>query len=517
MSERKHEGLVSSKMFHSWHISEPSLIFGDGKTHIDPKTGLAVYGPFITSDQSTSAPLSIKVGIVGTGETVGWAKQFLRGLESGVNKPAKNPFQDPPFPGFQKAFNCKLVVQDATVITIPQREVDEISKHMVFEDRVCYAVGLFTDRIESLSDVTPRPDVVLCALPHEVVNYCMAKRTKSGQWIAKTKRTEAEFVKKLRRQRELGQTFLDDFEAEVDRILEQRIETSNFRRGLKSKSMKYNMPTQIVLPKTITPDYEQKAKHLQNDNTIAWNISVGLYYKGSGFPWTMTRLKRGTCYVGISFYKTQETGIMRTSMAQIFTYTGEGLILRGDKFKWEEKGRSPHLNEEQAKSLMDKVISLYESRMNETPSRVVVHKSSRYLDDEKRGFERALDNIKYHDLIAFGRRKIRFFRCGQYPPLRGTVIKISNRRFILYTRGYTSYLRTYPGGHVPLPLDIIEMHGDSDPDTILTEILALSKMNWNSAEFSLAQPITLLFSKRVGEVMAYVNDIDLRHEYRYYM
>ncbi len=52
---------------------------------------------------------------------------------------------------------------------------------------------------------------------------------------------------------------------------------------------------------------------------------------------------------------------------------------------------------------------------------------------------------------------------------------------------------------------------------MLAEILALSKMNWNSADFSLAQPITLFFSRRVGEVMAYVDDDDLRHEYKFYM
>ncbi len=208
---------------------------------------------------------------------------------------------------------------------------------------------------------------------------------------------------------------------------------------------------------------------------------------------------------------------MRASMAQIFTYTGEGLILRGDEFEWVEENKPPHLDERSAESLMGKAISLYLSHMSAMPSRVVVHKSSKYSEAEKRGFERALANITHHDLIAFSKRNIRFFRCGKYPPLRGTAIRLSDKSFILYTRGYTPYLRTYPGGHVPLPLDITEMHGDSDPDTILAEILALSKMNWNSSDFSLGQPITILFSRRVGEIMAYVDDRDLKHEYRYYM
>jgi len=53
---------------------------------------------------------------------------------------------------------------------------------------------------------------------------------------------------------------------------------------------------------------------------------------------------------------------------------------------------------------------------------------------------------------------------------------------------------------------------------VLAEVLALSKMNWNSAEFSLAVPITLLFSDRVGEVMSHVPlDKQPRQEYLYYM
>ena len=515
MSKHARAGrLDSERVFESWHIPEPSLLFGNGLRHTDPKVGLTLYGPLLTSDQKIPSPLSIKVGIVGTGETIGSAKQFLRRLQDGARVAPKDPFQDQPFPGFKNAFKCDLVMAKAMIKTIPRHNVDQISKRVGFEDKVNYAVELFTNRIKSLSEAMPLPEVVLCALPQEVIDYCVARRTKDGQWKAKTAKKEIKQTKELRRMRESGQTFFGDFGAEVDRLLAEKLETSNFWRGLKAQSMRYNMPTQIVWPETIAPANERNASR-QNYNSLAWNISVGLYYKGSGFPWTMTRTNPGTCYVGISFYKTHKDGIMGTSMAQIFTHTGEGLILRGDEFEW--KDRSPHLNEKQAESLMDKAMSLYRSHMDVAPSRVVVHKSSKYGDGEKRGFERALSDIAYRDLIAFGRRKIRFFRCGNYPPLRGTAIKMSDKSFILYTRGYTPYLRTYPGGHVPLPLDIIEMHGDSDPETILAEILALSKMNWNSAEFSLAQPITMLFSRRVGELMAYVDENDLQNEYRFYM
>ena len=68
--------LSSRKIFSGWNIQEPSLIFGDGKTHVDPKLGLTLYGPLKTSEGKPTPPLSINVGIIGTGKTVGLAKQF---------------------------------------------------------------------------------------------------------------------------------------------------------------------------------------------------------------------------------------------------------------------------------------------------------------------------------------------------------------------------------------------------------------------------------------------------------
>ena len=512
--------LSSRKIFSSWHIPEPSLIFGDGKTHIDPKLGLTLYGPLQTIEGRPSSPLSINVGVIGTGETVGLAKQFLNRLTSKIEGENKDPFQNPAFPGFKCAFGCEIFTPDTMTATIPPNKIQEVIKYTAFEDRVKNAVELFISKIESFRDVVPKPDVVLCALPQDVVHYCVVKKTKTGRLIQRRTGEERAFAERLKQFKNLNQTFLDNFEEEANRIIEQTISSSNFWRSLKAKAMKYDMPTQIVWPDTITPSNELRKKNRQEDSSIAWNIGVALYYKGSGFPWTMTRMKKGTCYVGISFFKDPiSTNKMRTSMAQIFTYTGEGLILRGDEFEWDTKNdRSPHLDEKSAESLLRKAVELYERRMSEKPSRIVVHKSSKYWDDEKRGFENVLENeVNQYDLIAFGRRGLRFFRYGQYPPLRGTVIKTGKNSFLLYTRGYIPYLRTYPGAHIPLPLDIIETHGNSDPQTILSEILALSKMNWNSAEFSLAQPITMLFSRRVGDVMANINEQDLKHEYLYYM
>lgn len=57
---------------------------------------------------------------------------------------------------------------------------------------------------------------------------------------------------------------------------------------------------------------------------------------------------------------------------------------------------------------------------------------------------------------------------------------------------------------MPQPLEIVEHHGDSPWDSVLKEVLALTKMNWNTADFACAKPITVAFARRVGQILAEV-------------
>src|SRR5260370_20520053 len=52
--------------FPSFFIPEPKLVFGDGDLSVDPRTGLAAFGP-VASGLSNPA---IRVGIIGTGKGI---------------------------------------------------------------------------------------------------------------------------------------------------------------------------------------------------------------------------------------------------------------------------------------------------------------------------------------------------------------------------------------------------------------------------------------------------------------
>jgi hypothetical protein len=67
-------------------------------------------------------------------------------------------------------------------------------------------------------------------------------------------------------------------------------------------------------------------------------------------------------------------------------------------------------------------------------------------------------------------------------------------------------------------LEVIEHHGDSPWNLVLREILALTKMNWNTADFACSDPITIAFSQKVGRILAELPaNLPIKNEYRFYM
>ena len=100
---------------------------------------------------------------------------------------------------------------------------------------------------------------------------------------------------------------------------------------------------------------------------------------------------------------------------------------------------------------------------------------------------------------TYGETKL--FRNGDYPVLRGTAIILDAHNAYLWTTGYVPRIRTYPGFETPKPL-LIEMNrGDGDLMTIMRDVLALTKINYNACDYASGLPVTLKFADRVGEIL----------------
>ncbi len=101
--------------------------------------------------------------------------------------------------------------------------------------------------------------------------------------------------------------------------------------------------------------------------------------------------------------------------------------------------------------------------------------------------------------------------------MRGTSFTLADISY-LYTTGYVTSFGGYPHGHVPSPLRVADHVGDTFRSNLLREVLLLTKMNWNSANLSALMPITLSFSRVVGDVLREVpSDRTPQPQYRYYM
>jgi hypothetical protein len=248
---------------------------------------------------------------------------------------------------------------------------------------------------------------------------------------------------------------------------------------------------------------------------------TALYYKAGNIPWQLELVPQNTCFVGIAFYKESPhpQADVQSSLAQVFSGAGEGLVLKGERAVIDRKrDRKAHLDQNGAEQLLRRALATYEAVHQNRPIRVVIHKTSRYWPEELAGFKKALPDGTRSDFIALEHLDHRFMRCGKEPPLRGTVISLADSHHVIFTQGYIPFLRTYPGMRIPNPLEIVEHHGDSSAAVICEEILALTKVNWNSCFFGSSMPITLRFATSVGKILAELPvGVTPQTKYKFYM
>lgn len=440
---------------------EPALSFGAEREHVCPKTGISLFGPR-SVDIEERHPKSALLGLIGSGQSLASARSWIESSSQGVSGEG----QEIDFPGFSldRGFYTNLQIDNSLCETITHKELSDLTKIRKRKERFDKALTLLADRLRLLSQKDRQPDCIVLALPDEMVQNV---RTVD---------------------------FKDSEQGAVHRDL---------RRATKAVAMEFRMPTQILLQRTT--EAVLGSKNIDHKATCAWNFFVGLYYKIGGIPWNPIGLTPGTCYVGVSFQRSlgSKNRDYFTSIAQAFDEHGNGLVLRGQDFTWnsDKHGKSPHLPEEVAKELISAVLKRYKDEMRQTPSRVVIHKTSQFWPEEQAGFEDALRHINNYDFLAVApTSEIRILRDGRYPILRGSHVSIGDRNF-LYSTGYIPALKKFPHGHVPSPLQVYDHIGDTSIQSLLYEILVLTKMNWNSAAFGGLMPITLKFSKLVGEIM----------------
>jgi hypothetical protein len=149
----------------------------------------------------------------------------------------------------------------------------------------------------------------------------------------------------------------------------------------------------------------------------------------------------------------------------------------------------------------------------------VIHKSSKYNDDEVKGFDDASTEVPKRDYVAISEgHEMLFYRNGDNPVLRGTFLKMLDGSNMIFTCGCVPYLRSYHGPRVPKPLGFLEQMGDTPSEEVAIEMLALTRLDWNTARYNSYMPIPLRFSEKVGKILGSIpQKQEIEHQYRFYM
>jgi len=427
-----------------------------------------------------------------------------------------DPAVVPRFPGIRAVFDTDFVLSPQHVETLTSTELDEVRNNFeLYEPRVTRMGEILGRRLSVIADKATVPDVVLVALPSDLRKLCTTptKHKRRGR----RPRTLADILRQsLDKDDSNGQLNLLDVPAANHISLEDHDhEHIVLHSALKIHGMRTGLPTQLIWEGTLD------GVGVEDDATCAWNICSGIYYKANNELWRLTGLTTNSCFVGLSFYKDRRDETLRCCVAQAFSDRGEGLVIRSEPFAWRnEHERTPHLTREMASSMLRNVLAAYCEHLKVQPGRIVVHKWQRFWAEERAGFEDALKaaNVHSHDFVAFGSRGLRFYRAGNEPPIRGTYIALGEGEGLLFTRGYVPFLRRYPGMRVPRPLEIIEHHGSASMTQIAQEILALTKLDWNTTMFAGKEPITTAFAREVGQILSELPpNTEPKRSYRFYM
>lgn len=491
-------------------IDEPQLEFAEGQTAIDPHDGLALFGPF--SQSLPEHPRTPAYMVIGAPEGV----QAMHTWSAAMNRPfatadAKKHRLWPPFPGFEVAFGSGWSVKPAATYELDRAALIEASRKKDGHERCFAVVEHFLQAFEKARKLDAKVALALCVIPEEVWTNCRPLSRVVNP-------SDSGISRSLKKSRVNGQLeFFEEFDADQYRL------SPDFRRQLKAKAMRFDLPIQIVRESTLRLSDENilGERGLTCVSDRMWNLSTALYYKAGGKPWKLRSARDGVCYIGIAFRKTGDDARTACCAAQMFLDSGDGIVFLGEYGPWySEERKQFHLTKDSAKRLLTGIISTYAELGGKPLKEVFLHSRSSIGRDEFAGFLEACPQDC--ELIGIRVRSDsagpRLYRDGTRPVLRGTFLQETDRSGFLYASGFKPRLATYDGWETPVPLRIDIQHGDANIIQVAQDILGLTKLNYNACKLGDSQPVTVGFSDAVGEILISNPTVtERRPNFKYYI
>lgn len=275
---------------------------------------------------------------------------------------------------------------------------------------------------------------------------------------------------------------------------------------------------------------------------INWWLSLSYYVKSLRTPWILDSLDKETAFAGIG-YSVQSQGTdtqIVLGCSHIYNSMGQGLKYRlskvEDQLFWDRQKR-PHLSYNDAYKFGISIIDMFYRTMDEFPKRVVIHKRTFFTRDEIAGLKdsllgngiNAVDliEVNFEDDMRYVAAKIKLDGMpdiDNFALPRGTCVLLNDSEALLWTHGVVpsvenQYFKFYLGGRfIPGPLRIRKHFGPGDLGLIASEILGLTKMNWNSFDLYSQLPATVNSSNEIARIGRLLSKREgITYDYRYFI
>lgn len=478
-------------------IDEPEILFGHNQCMEDPRDGLTLFGPL-----ENNRPYGIRSGVVATKDGLRKFKDYLRT----INKPIlnSNPVTRPFFPGFEAVFGMPWDEKGILHIELSDTDLGKVLYHEDTHNRTYDTVSLFAEKIIAAKDEDASADLWFIIIPDEVFQYCRPNSTLKKDLIVKKKVTSKSSAKKFISQ--------PSFFEEINKEAEPYKYEANFHNQLKARLLPHAVPTQIIRESTLAPheylngfgapkrDFSKILGH------VAWTISTAAFYKTGGRPWKLSNIREGVCYLGLVYKLDEKNGDTRNACcaAQMFLDSGDGIVFKGAVGPWyNDKIGEFHLKAPQARDLIKVAVDTYVAKEGKPPKELFIHAKTRFNEEEWQGFQQAVTNET--NLVGVTIKTnvpLKIYRANsKFPMLRGLAFIDNEKSAFLWTKGFVPRLQTSLAMEVPNPLYIEVSKGEVDINTVLRDVLALTKLNYNACVYGDGEPVTLRFADAIGEIL----------------
>lgn len=281
---------------------------------------------------------------------------------------------------------------------------------------------------------------------------------------------------------------------------------------VKAYAVQRGVATQFLAEDTLSDTQECR---------VWWWLSLALYVKGMRTPWVLDGLEEDAAYVGLGFSidRNAEKGAhVVLGCSHIYSARGEGLQYRLSKVENPVIRRgNPFMSRDDARRTGETIRQLFFDARMKLPKRVVLHKPTAFLKDEREGLLDGLGGVESVDMVEIQiDHALRYVASvmhdgkpdeDNFPVRRGTVLKLDDFTALLWVHGATAAVnpnwKYFQGKRrIPAPLILRRYAGRTPLGQLAAEILGLSKMNWNTFDLYTKMPATLQSSGEIARIGA---------------